>query len=265
MLQVDSPLAVLYSTSTMEHHHFDQCVMILSSEGNNIFQGESQTTELICFNGPAIIWPLSGLSTEDYKKVMMVLEQAILATDLASYFEKREKFKSAADMGEIDWQAEDKKKLLSGMLMTAADVAAIAKPWELQHETAKQVADEFFDQGDMERDQLGINPMWMMDRDRKDELPQMQVEFIDRVCVPLYTVLSESFPWIKPLLDGALANRSRWADLEEKVKMGLTWIDHDIIEVPVEDVEVGDWTGERGGYHNVNTIISRSVPWWPRT
>ena len=37
--KMDSPLAVLYSTSTMEHHHFDQCVMIRSSEGNNIFQG----------------------------------------------------------------------------------------------------------------------------------------------------------------------------------------------------------------------------------
>ena len=36
--KVESPLAILYSTSTMEHHHFDQCVMILSSEGNNIFQ-----------------------------------------------------------------------------------------------------------------------------------------------------------------------------------------------------------------------------------
>ena len=45
------------------------------------------------------------------------------------------------------YQGEDSKKLLCGMLMTAADVAAIAKPWELQHETAKQVADEFFDQG----------------------------------------------------------------------------------------------------------------------
>ena len=33
-----SPLAQLYSTSTMEHHHFDQCVMILNSDGNNIFQ-----------------------------------------------------------------------------------------------------------------------------------------------------------------------------------------------------------------------------------
>ena len=38
--QTDSALAILYSTSTMEHHHFDQCVMILSSEGNNIFQGD---------------------------------------------------------------------------------------------------------------------------------------------------------------------------------------------------------------------------------
>ena len=36
--KMDSPLALLYSPSTMEHHHFDQCVMILSSEGNNIFQ-----------------------------------------------------------------------------------------------------------------------------------------------------------------------------------------------------------------------------------
>jgi cGMP-specific 3',5'-cyclic phosphodiesterase len=81
--QVDSPLAVLYSTATMEHHHFDQCVMILSSEGNNIFQ---------------------GLSTEEYRYVMKVVEQAILSTDLASYFEKRERFVSTADDGEIDWQ-----------------------------------------------------------------------------------------------------------------------------------------------------------------
>ena len=47
---------------------------------------------------------MTGLSTEDYKKVMTVLEQAILATDLASYFEKRDKFRTAADDGEIDWQ-----------------------------------------------------------------------------------------------------------------------------------------------------------------
>ena len=56
-----------------------------------------------------------------------------------------------------------------------------------------------------------------MDRDRKDELPKMQVEFIDVVCKPLFTSLSESFPWIKPLLDGCLSNREKWTDLAEKV------------------------------------------------
>lgn len=36
--KTESPLAILYSTSTMEHHHFDQCVMILNTDSNNIFQ-----------------------------------------------------------------------------------------------------------------------------------------------------------------------------------------------------------------------------------
>jgi len=33
-----SPLAVLYSTSTMEHHHLDQCIMLLSDDSINILQ-----------------------------------------------------------------------------------------------------------------------------------------------------------------------------------------------------------------------------------
>ena len=104
----------------------------------------------------------------------------------------------------------------------------------------------------------------MMDREKKDELPQMQVEFIDVVCRPLYSSLSESFPWIKPLLDGCLSNRANWVDLAEKVRkfremtkkknphfrthfnllffqveMGLTWIDHDTIEKPIEEITLG--------------------------
>ena len=64
-----------------------------------------------------------------------------------------------------------------------------------------------------------------MDRERKDELPSMQVSFIDAVCEPLYKTLSESFPWIKPLLDGCMANREKWADLAEKVKLKfVVWL-----------------------------------------
>ena len=52
------------------------------------------------------------------------------------------------------------------MLMTACDVSAIAKPWELQHKVAKRVADEFFDQGDLEKLRLNTQPMvsWFSDR-----------------------------------------------------------------------------------------------------
>lgn len=63
--KVDAPLAKLYTTSTLEHHHFDQCIMILQTEGNNILQ---------------------ALSPTDYKSVVRIIESAILSTDLALYF-----------------------------------------------------------------------------------------------------------------------------------------------------------------------------------
>lgn len=63
--KVEAPLAKLYTTSTLEHHHFDQCIMILQSEGNTILQ---------------------ALSPDDYKLVVRYIEAAILSTDLALYF-----------------------------------------------------------------------------------------------------------------------------------------------------------------------------------
>lgn len=43
--------------------------------------------------------------------------------------------------------------------MTACDVAAICKPWEMQQVIAKLVASEFFQQGDIERNQLHVEPL----------------------------------------------------------------------------------------------------------
>lgn len=45
------------------------------------------------------------------------------------------------------------------MMMTCCDVSAIAKPWEIQHRVAKMVAEEFFEQGDMEKLQLNQTPI----------------------------------------------------------------------------------------------------------
>ena len=38
MIDIGSPLAAIYSTSTMEHHHFNMTIIILQHEPNNIFR-----------------------------------------------------------------------------------------------------------------------------------------------------------------------------------------------------------------------------------
>jgi hypothetical protein len=47
--RASSPLARLYSTSTMEHHHFDQCIMILNSQVN------FQCFTCLCMQGVVIM------------------------------------------------------------------------------------------------------------------------------------------------------------------------------------------------------------------
>ncbi|XP_031748768.1 dual 3',5'-cyclic-AMP and -GMP phosphodiesterase 11A isoform X2 [Xenopus tropicalis] len=62
-----SALSQLYGTSaTLEHHHFNHAVMILQSEGHNIF---------------------ANLSSQEYSDLMQLLKQSILATDITLHFE----------------------------------------------------------------------------------------------------------------------------------------------------------------------------------
>lgn len=44
MLDSASPIAAIYSTSTMEHHHFNQTVTIMQQSGHNIL-GKLSSTE----------------------------------------------------------------------------------------------------------------------------------------------------------------------------------------------------------------------------
>lgn len=193
--KTESPLAQLYGTSTMEHHHFDQCIMILNSEGNNIFE---------------------GLSPDDYRSTIKILEHAILSTDLALYFQKRGSFENIVHSNTVNWSHGSNRELLRAMMMTACDVAAITKPWEIQHKVAELVASEFFEQGDIERFQLNSEPIPMMDRKKKDELPKMQVGFIDFICIPVYKLFYDLEPCLKPFYDGCVDNKNNWQSLVDK-------------------------------------------------
>jgi hypothetical protein len=78
----------------------------------------------------------------------MLLEEAILATDLANYFGKRDHFFQLINSDRLDWQNDPAhRSLLRCMLMTACDIAAITKPWSVQKVVADLVMSEFHHQG----------------------------------------------------------------------------------------------------------------------
>nr|CAD7578213.1 unnamed protein product [Timema californicum] len=189
----------------MEHHHFNHAVMILSSESHNIF---------------------SGLSPENYSKVMQVLKHSILATDFVCLFplngqeerpvhgigrnlpdQLRPRFFSLVESREYSWGLQEHRELLRSMLMTASDIAASSKPWPVQQRVARLVTAEFIVQGDKERNELNIQPQALMDRERQHELPQLQIRWISDICLPLYNVDLET-PLCLPLHFLALDGRS---------------------------------------------------------
>ncbi|KAK2720014.1 dual 3',5'-cyclic-AMP and -GMP phosphodiesterase 11-like [Artemia franciscana] len=191
-IKASSPLAQLYSTSTMERHHFDQCLMILNSQGCQI---------------------LTNVTSDEYSRIIKILEECILSTDLAVYFRKRVGFFDLVNSKVYNWSDDSDRELLRGMMMTACDVAAITKPWETQYKVAELIAAEFFEQGDIEKNELNITPIDMMNREKKDQLPAMQVSFIDTICLPVYEAFASLSDRLITLLNGCISNRNRWLEL----------------------------------------------------
>uniref|UniRef100_A0A1A8S9K8 Phosphodiesterase n=2 Tax=Nothobranchius rachovii TaxID=451742 RepID=A0A1A8S9K8_9TELE len=188
-----SALALLYGTSaTLEHHHFNHAVMILQSEGHNIF---------------------ANLSSKEYSNMMQLLKQAILSTDLTLYFERRTKFFEYVLSGEFSWTVEEHREVLRSMLMTACDLGAVTRPWKISKQVAELVTSEFFEQGDRERSELKLTPAAIFDRNRKDELPALQLEWIDGICKPLYQALLKLNRKLQPMVDGINANREKWQEM----------------------------------------------------
>ncbi|XP_071004601.1 dual 3',5'-cyclic-AMP and -GMP phosphodiesterase 11A [Oncorhynchus clarkii lewisi] len=191
-----SALSLLYGTSaTLEHHHFNHAVMILQSEGHNIF---------------------SNLSSREYGDLMQLLKQSILATDLTLYFENRSTFFELVNKGEYNWNVKGHRDMCRSMLMTACDLGAVTKPWEISRKVAELVTSEFFEQGDRERSELKLTPSAIFDRNRKDELPGLQLEWIDGICTPLYETLVKINPKLQPMVDLIQANRAKWGELNKE-------------------------------------------------
>uniref|UniRef100_A0A8K9XDG6 Phosphodiesterase n=1 Tax=Oncorhynchus mykiss TaxID=8022 RepID=A0A8K9XDG6_ONCMY len=165
------PLAKLHGSSILERHHLEIGKTLLRDLALNI-----------CPN----------LSRAQHEHVIHLMDIATIATDLALYFKKITMFQKTVDKSKTyeswdDWtkymtQETTRKAIVKAMMMTACDLSAVAKPWEIQSKVALSVAAEFWEQGDLERTVLEQQPILMMDRTKSADLPKMQCGFIDFVC-----------------------------------------------------------------------------------
>ena len=96
------------------------------------------------------------LKQDEFKRVINTLEDAILATDLAVYFQRRgetfSKMQSRSlEVNNLSSHTSADRSLFRGLLMTACDLGAITKPWPIQKKvtnngiskSSSNVADEF--------------------------------------------------------------------------------------------------------------------------
>uniref|UniRef100_H3CUR1 Phosphodiesterase n=1 Tax=Tetraodon nigroviridis TaxID=99883 RepID=H3CUR1_TETNG len=213
-----NPLAKLHGSSILERHHLEFGKFLLSDESLNIYQ---------------------NLHRRQVDHVIHLTDIAIIATDLALYFKKRTMFQKIVDLSHtyedekkwVDFMSLEttRKEIVMAMMMTACDLSAITKPWEVQSKVALSVAAEFWEQGDLERTVLEQQPIVspMMDRTKAAELPKLQCGFIDFVCTFVYKEFSRFHPQIQPMLDGIINNRKEWNAKKEEYEAKLKAIEEE--------------------------------------
>eukprot|EP00668_Euglena_longa_P016237 GGOE01020465.1.p1 GENE.GGOE01020465.1~~GGOE01020465.1.p1 ORF type:complete len:1566 (+),score=521.73 GGOE01020465.1:67-4764(+) len=185
-LKCDTPMGILSSkagtTSVLEVHHCNLAIQVLSVPAFNIFQ---------------------TLDPAEVKYVYNLLVTVVLATDMAHHVKLAEAFSDAVRNKVVP------KDLLQKMLIKTADLSNTVKPFDLAHMWANCVTEEFFSQGDLEKEQ-GLEVIAMFDRAKSGELARGQIGFIDFVAKKHMELMATYHPKLQWLLDNILDNRKKW-------------------------------------------------------
>merc|ERR1712048_683242 len=205
LIETSHELAVTYNDrSPLENMHCSKLFQILSKTEANI---------------------LSEVDKDSYKEMRQMIINAILHTDVTKHNEMVKELSliyqmhsEAFDVLEPSMQANEvlqsHSQVMGNALLHAGDVGNPMKPWELCYKYAQLCLDEFFAQGDKERE-LGI-PVQMLNDRMKVNRPNSQIGFIEFMIVPL----AEALVLLLPGLDGLALHLGKnihiWA---------TTWVD----------------------------------------
>uniref|UniRef100_A0A8C7GTB5 Phosphodiesterase n=1 Tax=Oncorhynchus kisutch TaxID=8019 RepID=A0A8C7GTB5_ONCKI len=192
-----SVLAGLYSSegSVLERHHFAQTIAILNTQGCNIYE---------------------KLSRKDYQRMLDLMRDIILATDLAHHLRILKDLQKMADVG-YNTKDPQHHNLLLCLIMTSCDLSDQTKDWKTTWKIAGLIYKEFFSQGDLEK-AMGNRPSEMMDRE-KAYIPELQTSFMEHIAMPIYKLLQDLFPRSAELYETVASNREQWGRVSHKLNI----------------------------------------------
>jgi calcium/calmodulin-dependent 3',5'-cyclic nucleotide phosphodiesterase len=196
-----SDFALCYNDrSVLENHHLHYSFQLLKNEEYNILQ---------------------GLSCEEFAEVRGLVIDMVLATDMSSHFEQVKQMRlllSGPDS--VSQLSEEHRSKVMCLLLHTADISHPGKPWTAHRQWTERISEEFFRQGDWERE-LALPQSPLCDR-HTTPLNESRLGFIDYIVSPLFDVcgdmlelLSSSAPpgstvYSRPWLINLTHNRQRW-------------------------------------------------------
>lgn len=128
---------------------------------------------------------MENLSEEDWFLSRRIIIEMILETDMSKHFESLGKFRTrSSSIGDINLEKAEDRLFVMCMAIKSADIGHSAKVGELHEKWTALVCEEFFNQGDMEKER-NLPVSIYCDRETTD-IPKSQAGFIKNICLPLY-------------------------------------------------------------------------------
>jgi hypothetical protein len=188
-IKAETPLGILFKDQAfMEMHHITQAIPVLNLEKVSLFH---------CFN------------YEELRKVWTLFIRVILSTDMAKHFELVKRAQTAVDEGSFDLSNEEYRLLGLQLIMKIGDISNVSRPFELADRWCDILNEEFFHQGDLEK-QSGIGLTSPLNDRETSNKPKSQIGFYNFICLPLYTVVAKLYTPLQVQVDQVKTNLERW-------------------------------------------------------
>lgn len=191
-VKAETPLGILYKDqSVMETHHCNVAINILSKDEFNMF---------------------IDFSADELKKMWTLIIKLILATDMAHHFQLIKKTTEILDANEFSYDIDEHRLLTLQLILKVGDISNVSRPFTLADKWCDVLNQEFFRQGDHEKEQgFGLTSP-LNDREHPDK-PKSQIGFYNFVCMPLYQAIARICPPLEVNLNSVKANLEVWKSM----------------------------------------------------